>query len=181
MKLVINYDFFNAVRNVNEPYGPLKVIRNEKNKYMMRLPIWSLLNYTVFQNMQDTIGALMVQYMLVMGSDLLVDKVLGIDSYATKSMNDLKKLVVKLNDINVKTDCELLCQSELYERNYKFSFNESKIPFLMEEKYILVPSYSYSGEIIDTSILQEHEIGTNEYMLSVGEPQKKYKLVMANG
>ena len=31
MKLRINYDFLEKIRNVNEPHNPLKVIRNNKN------------------------------------------------------------------------------------------------------------------------------------------------------
>ena len=180
MKLVINYDFFNAIKDVKEPYGVLKVVRNNSGKYIRRLPIWGTLNYIVFQNMYDTLGALMCQYMLIFGSDLLVDKAIGIDTYATKAMNRLKKLVGELDNINVKTSYDLLLDSELYEKNYRIEFNDSKIPFLLEEKYILVPSYSYSGEVRDTSILQEHEVGTENYVLSVQEPVKKYKLVLSN-
>ena len=118
--------------------------------------------------------------MLVFGSDLLVDKAMGIDTYATKAMNRLKKLVGELDSINVKTSYDLLLDSELYEKNYRIEFDDNKIPFLLEEKYILVPSYSYNGEVRDTSILQEHEVGTENYVLSVQEPVKKYKLVLSN-
>ena len=32
----------------------------------------------------------------------------------------------------------------------------------------------------EISILQEHDIGSKNYMLSVGEPKKQYKRVLAN-
>ena len=45
MKLVINYDFFNAVRNVNEPLTPMKIVRNDE-KYLGVAPailgVWNL-------------------------------------------------------------------------------------------------------------------------------------------
>ena len=30
MKLIINYDFFDKVKDAKEPFGPLKIIRNNK-------------------------------------------------------------------------------------------------------------------------------------------------------
>ena len=95
----------------------------------------------------------------------------------SKIKNNLKKLVSKLNDINIATDYDLLKQSELYERKYKIEFNESKIPIIMENKYVLVPSYNYKGDVKDTSILQEHFVGSKDYILSVGSPSKKLTLV----
>ena len=32
-------------------------------------------------------------------------------------------------------------------------------------------------EVKDTSILQEHIVGSNDYVLSIGSPEKKLKLV----
>ncbi len=34
MKLVINYDFFNAIRDVNEPLTPMKIVRTHKITYV---------------------------------------------------------------------------------------------------------------------------------------------------
>ena len=52
MKLVINYDFFNAIKDVNEPYGVLKVIRNNKDRYMLRLPLWGIVDFVYFKNIE---------------------------------------------------------------------------------------------------------------------------------
>ena len=49
MKLLINYDFFNAVRNGNENTHPLKVIRNEKKKYAIMFPIYLSISLMVQQ------------------------------------------------------------------------------------------------------------------------------------
>ena len=100
--------------------------------------------------------------------------------FADKSADELKRLVPKLKELNVSTNYDLLLKSELYEKKYKIEFNESKIPSLMQEKYILVPSYSFSGEVLDTSIKQEHEVGTKRYVLSIGEPEKRYKMAFSN-
>ena len=48
----------------------------------------------------------------------------------------------------------------------------------MEKKYILVPSYNYGGEEIETSIMQEHIVESDDYILSVEEPDTQYKRVL---
>ena len=180
MKLMINYDFFNAIRNVNEPFGPLKIIRNEKVKYSAFFPIWYLIGNMFNEDFQSNMLSICFSYGIVMSMDLLTGSILKFDKYENISSMNLKKLVPRLADINIKTDYELLRQSELYQKQYKVELDENKIPFLMENKYILVPTYSYSGEIVDTSILQEHEIGTKTYTLSMGEPEKRYRAVMSH-
>ena len=40
----------------------------------------------------------------------------------------------------------------------------------MIKKYISLPSYNYNGEITETLILQEHVIGSKEYILSINKP-----------
>lgn len=178
MKLVINYDLIDAIKNVKEPYGVLKVVRNNRHGYIARMPLWGLFDYVYFRDIQNTLAALMFQYMLIMGSDMLIDKSMGIDYYATMSTKNLKTLIAELETINVMTNYNLLLQARLYDKAYKFTFNKDKTPIIMQEKYIDVPSYNYDGNLKDTSILQEHMIGSSSYVLSVGEPIKKYSRVL---
>ncbi len=180
MKLIINYDFLDAIRDVKEPYGPMKLVRNNKQNYLMHLPLWIGLDYLFFKNVEEIITAIAFEYALLLSSDLLAERDLGIDMYATMSTKKLKKLVTELKELNIKTDYDLLLKSVLYDKKYKISFNKDKIPFLMEEKYILVPTYNFNGQIKDTPILQEHEMGTRQYILSVSSPAKSYRLVLSN-
>ena len=181
MKLMINYDFIEAVRNVNEPLGPLKVIRNNKRQWFtINLPLYFTLDYLFYRNITSALEISELCFILMIGTELTDYAINKEDLYHTKSSHDLKRLVPKLNDLNIKTDYNLLLQSEMYERKYKIEFNDNKIPSLMEEKYILLPSYNYSGEIKDTSLLQEHIIGSREYELSIGTPAKTLKLVHSN-
>ena len=181
MKLMINYDFIEAVRNVNEPLGPLKLIRNtKKNILMFDLPFYLSMGYLFQRNIPGALTSSGISFMLVTGLELTEYAITKKDPYYNKSSDNLKRLVSKLNDLNFETDYKLLLQSEMYERKYKIEFNESKLPSLIEEKYILLPSYNYSGEIKDTSLLQEHIIGSHEYELSIGSPTKKLKLVHSN-
>lgn len=96
----------------------------------------------------------------------------GLDFYADKSSRSLKKLVSQLENLNISTSYDLLLQSEVYHKKYKIEVNKEQLPHLAESKYIFVPSYTYSGDKQDTSILQEHIVGSKEYILSLGSPKK---------
>ena len=50
----------------------------------------------------------------------------------------------------------------------------------MESKYILVPTYDFNNNIKNTSILQEHIVGTDKYVLSIGSPKKELKLAYSS-
>ena len=80
----------------------------------------------------------------------------------------------QLNDLNVKTDYELLLESELYKKEYKIQVNEKKLPYIAESKYIMVPTHSFNGNMTETSILQEHVVGSKKYVLSLGSPKKEF-------
>ena len=189
MKLLINYDFFNAIDDVKQPLGPIKVIRAHKYKYIFNLPMFLAAGSICGNDVKATLAASVFSYSFILSTDCLMDyfamKILhsDVDMYADKASKRLMKLASMLKDINVRTNYDMLLQSELYERKYKVHLNDKKIPLLMEEKYVLVPSYNFSGEETETSILQEHNVGTSDYILSVGEPQKQYRrsLVKMNG
>ncbi len=185
MKLLINYDFFDAVRNVNEPLTPMKIIRNNRFQYAVYCPIWFSLGYFCWKyDIMTNIQHVLVLTGIVTSADIFSDYVMkkkfNVDIYADEASNKLKKLSTMLADINVKTTYDMLLQSELYEHKYKVEKNEDKLPSLKEEKYIYVPSYGFDGEEKETSVLQEHNIGSRTYMLSVGEPEKQYKRVLVN-
>ncbi len=183
MKLLINYDFFNAIRNVNEPLTPMKIVRNEI-KYSIVTPLWLADCY--FDDPKYALSHLLLWYGIYMAFDLSCQSIYkkkisgGLDSYAYESSTKLKKLSVMLGDINVKTDYNMLLKSELYEKKYKIESKDNNLLALKEEKYIYVPSYGFDGQEKETSILQEHNIASRSYLLSVGEPEKKYKRVLVN-
>lgn len=95
-------------------------------------------------------------------------------------MEDLQKLSLQLNELNVKTSGELLLDSKVYHKQHKFVLSEKGIPGIMQNKYINIPTYD-NGDIKETSILQEHKIGTKEYVLSLGSPTKRQVFKPAYG
>ncbi len=189
MKLLINYDFFDAVRNVNEKTTPLKVIRNEKKKYAILLPIYTSLaliakQYSDFDT-REIISIIIRAYGNLMALDTLAEFMFKkmsytqTDLYARKAIARLQTLALMLDDINVKTNYDMLLASELYHKTVHLDSSESNRPILVSQKYIYVPSYGFDGEEKTTSILQEHVIGTKEYILSQDEPDRQYKRVLA--
>lgn len=184
MKLVINYDFFNAVRNVNEPLTPMKIVRNDE-KYLGVAPaIWGV-GYLFGANWEYIARQFIIVYGIYMTTDLIMDSLFkklnnNVDFYAQIAIPKLKKLSKMLGDINIKTTYDMLLQAELYEKQYKIEKNSDKSIALNEKKYIYIPSYGFDGKEKDTSILQEHDIGTGIYTLSVGEPEKQYRRVLVN-
>ena len=183
MKLLINYDFFGAIRNANEPLTPMKIVRNEI-KYALITPVWLVDGY--IDDPKYALSHLFLWYGIYMAIDLSCQSIYkkkdpdGLDAYAYKASIRLKKLSVMLGDINVKTTYEMLLNSELYERKLKIDSSNDKSVSLKEEKYIYVPSYGLDGQEKETSILQEHNIGSRTYILSVGEPDKQYRRVLVN-
>lgn len=90
------------------------------------------------------------------------------------AMEELCDLSLKINQLNIKTSGELLLYSIEYYKEHKFVLSENGIPGVMQNKFINIPVYN-DGDIEETSILQEHKIGTRKYVLSLGSPAK-YRL-----
>lgn len=179
MNLIINYDFFNAVKDENEGFTPFKVIRNCKSKWVkINLPLLTLAElFTFHENFLKYMpAAIMIQMGLVFGCNLAGYLTLG-DVYKEESSKRLRMLVSQLKSIDVDTSFDLLKESSCENRIYNLKINK-KIPQLIEYKYILVPTYNYQGDIVDTSIMQEHVVGSSSYILSRGSLKKELKQIL---
>ena len=181
MKLMINFDFWNAVRNSNEPFTPFKLIRNERNHYVKHLiPLYFLIDI-IGRTVPKALAILLVQMSSLVTTIYIIDKkVLDIDKYKMKSDFDLTNLVKKLKDIDVETDNKLIKETTLDSRVFNLKLNEKKLPVLVESKYVLVPSYTFSGDIKDSHLVQEHVVGSHTYILSHGSKKKQLKFAYSN-
>ena len=182
MKILINYDMIDYVKNVNTPLGPLKVVRDNKKRWVkFNLPLYAAFDYLVLKDIKTTIAFLPIQFASVAVAQAMLHKYMGVDAIANKSEYYLKQLITKLKDINIETDYDLIKKSSLDGRKYNIRINENKLPELVESKYILVPSYNYNGQVKESSLLQEHVVGSNNYVLSSESKQKVLKPAFANG
>ncbi len=187
MKIMINYDFVEALRNVNEPFGPMKVVRNNmyqhlKFNYPLVLTFDTI--YCTLGNRLDILPWMLGVNVLItegipIASAYMANKVVGGDLYKKMSEVKLAKLVSEFNNNYISTDYDLLLQSEYYDHIMEVNTSDNKMPVIVSKKYVLVPTYTYSKDVEDTSIEQEHVLGTTDYVLSVGTPKKARKLVLA--
>ncbi len=178
MNLVINYDFMEAVLNVREPFHTSKVIRNKKTK-------WKVVDLPLF------VGFTLIDPKRVISNALIISSYIGIeiatyhiihamtkeDSFLYESSYHLKLLASQLQELNISTDYELLLQSDLYKKEKKLDLKNHQ---LLENKYMMVPTYNFNGEVKDTSILQEHVVGSREYVLSLGSFKKSFQPSYSN-
>lgn len=178
MRIIVSYDLLNSIRNIKNPMGPLKVIRNNKKKWAkLNLPIYTSLDLIVTRDLKKTGEILLMQFGFLTVVETIFDTVQDKDKYKKQSTDDLNVLVETLNDNNIKTDLNLLLDTKLYDRNYRIRLNENKLPELAESKYLLVPTYTATSSMKDTKVLQEHVVGSDKYVLSFGTPKKEKKLV----
>ena len=180
MRVLVNYDLITSIKNVNEPLGPLKVVKNSKKNwakfYLPPLLVVDLL--TLEPKMVPP--ALGIEFGILTGLDLARCRVEKKDIYKEKSEKDLKELAETFQCIGFDTDYNQLLRSQQYDKKYNVRLNENKLPTMIEQKYILVPYYANRGVIMDTSFVQEHVVGSNSYVLTFGIPEKRLRPVYLN-
>ena len=184
MKLIINYDFIEAIYNAKEKFSLSKSWHNNLPHNLWFIPFAVGLSAINGSDAYTTVQLTTMGFGLISSADILTDAIVykftGDDTYEMKARRLLKELVVKLEDLNIRTDYDSLLQSELYEKHYKVDVNDGFLPKILEEKYVLVPGRFFRGEMEDISVLQEHVVGSKEYVLSLGSPSKKTSRRLAN-
>lgn len=89
--------------------------------------------------------------------------------------SELNYLTMCLKDLNIETNIDLLLNAKVYNEKYQLKKDEKK--GIIRTRYINIPKYNYKKEQVITSIKEEHLLTTKEYLLSVGEPEKKDEVV----
>ena len=180
MKLIINYDLISKTKEAKDTYVLTRIRKNFK-KVSYWYGIYVTINLSLGQRIEQAIGnaAFSASFLFTLFSimDFIKYKTLG-DIDKAKAIFDLIKLSIQLGQSNISTSVDLLLDSEEYETKYKIKINEKKLPYVLQEKYIMVPTYN-NGEIKETSILQEHVMGSKVYVLSLGSPTKAFKPALA--
>lgn len=177
MKIEVNYDLIDRIREA-------------KTGFNLQKNVYRPLGYTAF------IAALKLSSIIVVPKTMeeLVIEVIGVFGLYTllaaippaiflplskkTAIESLKFLSSRLKDINVNTNHELLLKSYNYKTEYKVKFNDYLLPYVEQNKYISVPTLE-NGEEKETSLLQEHIIGSKKYALSYGSPKEKKVLKLA--
>lgn len=191
MKIEINYDL---IDKINEAKGKYKLKRYHKEAHntfpiiqasiteaILPIPILLSLDYPIEKIIPTTLKAAIGIYALLFVistlSDALARKIAG-TTVEQSAKTKLHELSLKLNSQYVKTSLPLLLDSKEYHKEHKLILNKKGLPCIMEHKYIMIPTYN-DGEIKEKSILQEHQVGTNKYILSLGTKVKKKEFKLA--
>ena len=95
----------------------------------------------------------------------------GVKTLQESAIDSIRDLSYQFNNQNINTTPELLLNSYVYHKKYKLAMNGKA--GVIRERYINVPTYGFNNEISESSILEEHKIGSREYVLTLGSPKKQ--------
>lgn len=170
MKIVINYDL---LEKISEAKTGLSLIKTSKKVLLKatRTEIFYIILSLIY-SLPITIKNSIQAYCFYLALHLISETV-DINKNKIKALEEIKRLALKLSDLNICTEHELLMGSYVYEKEYELVNEENSIlPKICQKKYIMVPVYD-NGKTVETSLLQEHIIGSKSYILSHGEPSKQ--------
>ena len=178
MSIIINYDFLNAVRNVEKPFSGFKIIRNSKTKWIKyNYPVYLLLDYFALNNNKNAIlPVFLIEAGLTFEYELFKNVFKKEDIYCKEALERFNELAPLFKNLNMDTNASLLSVSECYDKERKLKIDEDGLPYIQESKYFYVPSIDNEGNLIDNHIVQEHIVGSDTYLLSKGRPEKVLKL-----
>lgn len=181
MKILVNYDLLKEIQRAKEPFT---IVKEMKNSPSVCITMWAagtgvglVYNAPLLEFSLYSLSVAFVTNAFLTGAAYML---VG-DYYKKGAFRNLNQLATNFRNLGVDTTYDLLLESENYQKNYRVKLNENCLPCLLENKYILVPSYNNLGEIQNTSILQEHVLGTKDYVLSVDSPSKEHRFVYAKG
>lgn len=175
MKLIINFDLIEKIKEAKTGFSLTKTAHSAIKTTALVSPLHLadniLLDTPLELSILEILIILSVETLLYSTTNLLLSK-----SCKKIANSELRLLSLMLKNININTNSKLLLNSYSYQTNYSISFD--KIPQLEQKKYIIIPVIE-NGEEKELSVLQEHIIGTSKYILSVGEPDKLFKLALS--
>ncbi len=176
MKLKINYDLIEKIKESKNGIKLNKIVKTRVISFGVSSALLSPLyvNSSVEETMLG-ISSLVFWNVFFGGLDYLFEKKIK-NLKELSATFDLFHLANELSKLDVRTTTELLKEAEVISTNYKIKFKDSdKTPVLKQEKYIEVPLSNGYKE----TLLQEHNIGSKDYELSVQEPAKKMSLKLS--
>ena len=173
MKIEINYDLLDKIREAKTGFSLDRITTYAVPRTLGASSIFAILHIPD-PNMLDKVLAVLPYFTLFYAVPTAIASIIMKNKFKDSAIDRLRILSLLLSDINISTSYELLLDSENYKTEYKLKFNESKIPYIKEDKYINIPTYD-DGSIKEVSVVQEHIIGSKKYSLSYGSPKKVLK------
>ena len=172
MKIRVNYDLFEKIVQAESGLS----IKRRAYDFLKISPFVCLIVYgSAFAgggdiNFQNITLTFSLAFLFNLSHELI-----DLKSKQKRANESLSMLVKDFNKLNISTTEDLIKESELYHSHYEVKLNSWKIPYLYEQKFIMVKTVDDN----EVSIKQEHVIGSRKWNISVGEPEKQYKLSLA--
>lgn len=168
MKLIINYDLINEIAIANTGINMKRFMA----KMELNMGIITAINLITLASSQTTMPNTFISGLIngtiIFGGSELITREFNKEIAETR----LRKLASSLGTINIYTDSDLLKEGKLYKTQYKIVRENDKTA-LQQNKYIMIPTTG-NFNANEVSLHQEHNIGSREYILSMGEPKKAY-------
>lgn len=172
MKLVINYDLINEINNANTGIN-IKRISAKMGIYMGTL---LTLNIAAALAGSET-APTNITFGIVNGIIIFGGSEFALKEFTKKAAEKrLRTLAPSLSKINIYTDLESLKSARLYKTQYKIVKDEK--PSIMQTKFIMLPTTN-TLNADEISLQQEHNLGSKEYVLSIGEPKKSESKILS--
>lgn len=170
MKIRTNYDLIEEATMANKGFSVKRyaktVLKASAIGTAIFLPLQTIDGITLAETVQTVVKSLEI-YAGLYGMYSVFSR--GIEQ--ASAIDNLNFLSLKLDNIYVDTNANMLAEAKPYKTEYKLNFS-SFPPQLEEKKYIMVPVFS-NWDNNERSLLQEHVVGSRKYDLSYGEPEKE--------
>ncbi len=173
MKIEINFDLLDKAREAKTGFSLNRTVRYVIPRTIAASAGYAALELATSASPEKILNGVPI-FLLLYGAPFLIANGMLYKRWKDLSIRELRILSKLLSDININTSYELLLDSENYKTEYKLKFDESKIPYIKQDKYINIPVYN-DGDIKEVSLVQEHVIGSKKYSLSYGSPSKVLK------
>lgn len=171
MKIVINYDLMDKISEANKGYSLKRCTKRTTSLFATTVAISAMFDLASGSDFTKLLEACPFIFTIHSGYTAAYTYAF---SGLTKEMakSKLNALLPQLHSAFIRTDYESLLKSYKYKTEYELD-SDSHFLAVEQKKYIMIPvEDEYFGNK-EMSVLQEHIIGSKEYVLSLSEPEEK--------
>ena len=171
MKIVINYDVIDKINEAKKGYSLKRCVKRTAAFASISAMI-GVPDNLISGNINPDLWVELASYLLI-HSSFTGAYVFALNGLVQQSAQySLKSLVNELRSKCIKTDEESILDTYQYKTEYNVGFS-SIVPIIEQKKFLKVPvKDEYFGDK-EISLVQEHTVGTRQYVLSLGEPKKE--------
>lgn len=172
MNIEINYDLFDKIKESKGKLSLKRVFKYTKG-FIIGSLVGNLICYPIFKDAKALITNLALYTLSPIIASIVVSSFFNrrnkqyIIRNAKSDLIDLDTKIRQDDRFDYVISGRNLSESELYKTHYNFKLNDKRIPVLKQTKYFVVQSFTNDCDI---HMVQEHNIGTRNYVLKLGSP-----------